>query len=99
MPRDAAALGLLTRLDDLLDVTPAPAESEVNPAFFHACQGGQLRTAQRLLAAAAGADSRRARLRGDATPLEVALNPDIRREQLGMWLREQGANASSSGGE
>jgi ankyrin repeat protein len=94
----AAALGLLTRLDELLAATPAPAESEVNQAFFHACQGGQLRAAQRLLAA--GADlTAIPDYAGGATVLEMALNPDTRREQLATWLGEQGAIASTGEGE
>jgi hypothetical protein len=30
---------------------------------------------------------------GDATALDMALNPDTRRELLATWLREQGATA------
>jgi ankyrin repeat protein len=94
----AAALGMLTRLDELLASTPAPAESELNQAFYHACRGGQLRAAQRLLAA--GADMAAVPdYAGEATVLDTALNPDTRREQLATWLREQGAIASAHGGE
>ena len=94
----AGALGMLTRLDELLAATPAPAESEVNQAFFHACQGGQLRAAQRLLAA--GADMAAVPdYAGDATVLDMALSPDTRREQLATWLREQGAIASAGDSE
>jgi hypothetical protein len=86
----AAALGMLARLDELLTATPPPQESAVNQAFFHACQGGQLRAAQRLLGA--GADMTAVPdYAGDATVLDMALNPDTRREQLATWLREQGA--------
>jgi uncharacterized protein len=86
----AAALGLLTRLDEYLAATPAPPDSEINQAFFHACQGGQLRAARRLLDA--GADMTTVPdYAGDATALDVALNPDTRREQLATWLRGQGA--------
>jgi ankyrin repeat protein len=94
----AAALGMLTRLDELLAATPAPAESEVNQAFFHACQGGQLRAAQRLLAA--GADLTAVPdYAGTATALDMALNPDTRREQLATWLKEQVAIASAGDGK
>jgi uncharacterized protein len=92
----AAALGILTRLDELLAATPAPEASALNQAFFHACQGGQLRAAQRLLDA--GADMRAVPdYAGDATALDMALNPDTRREQLATWLREQGATGSGDG--
>jgi uncharacterized protein len=47
----AAALGMLDRLEELLAAT-SDAE-EVNNAFFQACSGGQLRAAERLLAAGA----------------------------------------------
>jgi ankyrin repeat protein len=94
----AAALGMLARLDELLAATPAPAESEVNQAFYHACGGGQLRAAQRLLAA--GADvTAIPDYAGDATALDMALNADTRREQLATWLREKGATATADEGE
>lgn len=88
----AAALGMLTRLDELLAAAPPPSESDINQAFYHACQGGQLRAAQRLLTA--GADvTAIPDYAGDATALDMALNPDTRREQLATWLREQGVTA------
>jgi ankyrin repeat protein len=94
----AAALGMLARLDELLAATPDPAQSAIDQAFYHACQGGQLRAAQRLLAA--GADTAAIPdYAGDATALDMALSPDTRREQLATWLREQGAIAAASDGE
>jgi hypothetical protein len=94
----AAALGMLTTLDEILAATPSPAEFDVNQAFFHACQGGQLRAAQRLLAV--GADLTAVpEYAGDATALDMALSPDTRREQLATWLREQGAIASGGDSE
>jgi hypothetical protein len=88
---------MLTRLDELLAAAPAPAASEINQAFYHACQGGQLRAAQRLLGA--GADAAAIPdYAGDATALDMALNPDTRREQLATWLRELGATASADDG-
>jgi hypothetical protein len=76
-----------------------PANSELNQAsYYHACQGGQLRAAQRLLAA--GADPRDIPdYAGDATPLDMALGPHTRREQLATWLREHGAGATAGDGE
>jgi ankyrin repeat protein len=91
----AAALGMLPRLEELLAATPAPAESEVNHAFFQACHGGQFRAAQRLLAA--GADTTAVPdYAGDSTALDVALHPGTRREQLATWLREQGVGDAGS---
>jgi ankyrin repeat protein len=49
----AAALGMLTRLDEILAVTPPPTAEDVNGAFWQACHGGQRRAAERLLAAGA----------------------------------------------
>ena len=43
----AAALGLRTRLEGILGESPSPFE--VSQAFWHACAGGQRRTAQFLL--------------------------------------------------
>jgi hypothetical protein len=91
----AAALGMLPRLDELLGATPGPSSEEISHAFFQACHGGQLRAAQRLLAA--GADIS---FEPDYAPgskmLEVALHPGTRREQLATWLKEQGATAAES---
>ena len=94
----AAGLGMLTRLDELLTAKPAPAPSEVDQAFYHACQGGQLRAAQRLLEA--GVDMTAVPdYAGNATPLDMALSPDTRREQLATWLREQGTVGSAGNAE
>ncbi|HUE07558.1 MAG TPA: ankyrin repeat domain-containing protein [Acidimicrobiales bacterium] len=94
----AAALGMLTRLEELLATRTDPAQSDVDQAFYHACQGGQLRAAQRLLEA--GADiAAIPDYAGDATALDMALSADTRREQLATWLREQGATTSAGDGE
>ena len=72
--------------------------SDLNQAFYHACQGGQLRAAQRLLAA--GADMAAVPdYAGNTTALDIALSPDTRREQLATGLKEQGATASADGDE
>ncbi len=89
----AAAMGMLTRLEELLSDTPAPSDSEVNHAFFHACHGGQLRAAQRLLRA--GADLAAVPEYTSDSALDVALHPGTRREQLATWLREHGAIPSA----
>ncbi|HLX87717.1 MAG TPA: ankyrin repeat domain-containing protein, partial [Acidimicrobiales bacterium] len=46
-PWEAAALGLLDELDELLGTDPSP--ETVSQAFWHACSGGQRRAAQYLL--------------------------------------------------
>jgi len=86
----AAALGMLQRLDELLTATPAPQADDVNEAFWQACHGGQLRAAERLLAA--GADINAVPDYGNGqTGLAMAVHPDTRRNRLATWLRERGA--------
>jgi uncharacterized protein len=91
----AAALGLLDRLDQLLAASPPPTDEDVSNAFFQACSGGQRRAAERLLAAGASIDASPAYANG-LTPLDQALRPDTRREQLAEWLRGQGAASGES---
>jgi ankyrin repeat protein len=45
----AAALGLLSRVQELLAADLAPGRQEINEAFWQACHGGQRRTAEYLL--------------------------------------------------
>ena len=88
----AAALGLLDPLAELLAATPSPTAEDVNNAFWQACHGGQLRAAERLLAA--GADIHATPdYAGDQSALETALDPDTRRSQLADRLRQLGAEA------
>jgi uncharacterized protein len=84
----AAALGLLERIDELLVARPAPTREELSDAFWQACHGGQRRAAERLLDA--GADISWVPFHSESTPLDIALHPDTRREELAGWLRERG---------
>ena len=84
----AAALGMLTRLEELLAGTP-PSRQDLDAAFWQACNGGQRRAAERLLAA--GADINARPDYADKTPLDVARGPDTRRDLLATWLRDRGA--------
>ncbi|MET9609757.1 ankyrin repeat domain-containing protein [Streptomyces sp. NPDC006512] len=82
---DAATLGLLDRVTALLAASPQP-EGEITSAFWGACHGGQLSTAQYLLSQGAdvnwiGYD--------DLTPLDIALTSTNTR--LTGWLRDRGA--------
>ena len=88
----AAALGLLTRVQQLLAATPAPGPQEINEAFWQACHGGQRRTAAYLLRH--GADVNATVEYAHGTALDVAAGPDTRRDLLAAWLREQGARPS-----
>jgi hypothetical protein len=89
----AAALGILDRIEKMLANNPAP--KHIDAAFWQACHGGQLRAAERLLAAGANLNSSPEYADGQ-TPLEAATKPDTRREALATWLRERGATTSTT---
>jgi hypothetical protein len=89
----AAALGLDDRVLELLATDPPPAQTELDNAFWQACHGGQLRTADLLLAR--GADIHAKPDYSDQSALEVAGSPDTRRGQLVSWLSEHGAAPAS----
>lgn len=80
----AAALGLHDRVAS----EPAPSPDEITNAFWHACRGGQRRTAEYLLNRGAdlnwiGHDRK--------TPLAAAMESGA--EHVVEWLRELGAKA------
>jgi len=87
----AAALGLMTRVEELIASGPGP--EEISAAFWQACHGGQRRTAEYLLRH--GADINTIPAYAKQTALEIALAPDTRRDLLATWLREQGAQPSN----
>lgn len=87
----AGALGLLDRLDELLETTN-PTRDDVSQAFWHACAGGQRRAAERLIAAGAELDWEPDYARG--TPLDAASGLGTRQENVITWLKEQGARAT-----
>ena len=86
---EAAALGMMTRVEDLLAGTPGPGPEDITEAFWQACHGGQRRTAERL--ATAGADINATPGYSNQTPIDVAASPDTRRGNLVDWLRSLGA--------
>jgi ankyrin repeat protein len=82
----AAALGLLDRVKEYCGRQPPPSPDEATNAFWHACRGGQLQTAEYLFGRGAelnwiGYDKK--------TPLQVA--HESAAEDLITWLRSQGA--------
>jgi ankyrin repeat protein len=85
----AAALGMLTRLGQLLAVTPPPSTEDLNAAFWQACHGGQRRAAEALLAAGANINASPS-YASNQTAFEAATHPDTRRDLLATWLRERG---------
>jgi ankyrin repeat protein len=89
----AAALGMLSRAEELLAAEP-PTQQQLTDAFWQACHGGQRRMAEYLLALGAELDGTPSW--GDGTPLDVAESVDTGREALVSWLRDQGAKRSST---
>jgi len=95
----AAALGLLTRLLELLAENPpaedqASAEDQVSQAFWHACAAGQRRAAEHLLAHGASLDWIPPYASG--TPLDAASSHGTRQDNVITWLRELGAPSDSA---
>jgi hypothetical protein len=86
----AAALGNLSRLDELLHTDPD--HDDICQAFWHACAAGQRRAAERLLQA--GADLHWIPDYAHGTPLDAATGPNTRQENVIEWLREQGATSA-----
>jgi hypothetical protein len=79
----AAALGVLDRVQNFFTTEPAPLERDVTNAFWHACRGGQRQTAEYLLGR--GADPNWIGYE-DKTPLQVA--EESGSEELITWLRQ-----------
>jgi len=85
----AAALGMMERLRECLAADPKPTSDEITNAFWNACHGGQLKTAQFLLGY--GAELNWVG-HGGSTALDSAAESGS--EELVEWLRKQGAAAS-----
>ena len=85
----AAALGLLDRVEALAAQQPLPTADEITNAFWHACRGGQRETAEYLLARGAninwiGWDK--------LTPLDAARTSAS--AEFIEWLRNHGAQST-----
>jgi ankyrin repeat protein len=91
---EAAALGMMTRVDELLARTPAPKPDDITEAFWQACHGGQRRVAERL--ADSVADINGTPRYSDQTPADVAASLDTRRENLVDWLRGLSARTADT---
>ena len=85
----AAALGLLERVQQFCTATPAPDDTEITNALWHACRGGQLEVSDYLV-------TRGASLNwvgwNHKTPLDAAV--DSGSKELVTWLRAHGATAN-----
>ena len=91
----AAALGMMSRVDELRAAAP-PTQQELTDAFWQACHGGQRRMAEHLLAL--GAELNGTPSWGGDTPLEAAHATGTGREALVTWLHERGAKKSAKAG-
>lgn len=89
----AAALGMLDRLEDLLQA-PGTGQEQISQAFWHACAAGQRRAAQRLLHA--GADLNWVPDYAAGTPLDAAAGRGTRQENVIEWLRSKGARSAGT---
>jgi uncharacterized protein len=88
----AAALGMLERIEQLLE--QPPETGEVSQAFWHACAAGQRRAAEYLLAR--GADLNWIPEYAEGTPLDSATSLGTRQENVLSWLRERGATSAKA---
>jgi len=89
----AAALGMVERVEELFAADPPPTRDELDEAFFQACHGGQLRMADLLLARGADINAT-PDYSNETTPLDIAGSTDTRRGQLVTWLRDHGATSA-----
>jgi ankyrin repeat protein len=89
----AAGLGLIGRMEQLLAATPALDAQTVTDAFWQACSGGQRRSAMLLLARGADINGRPGYAGKSA--IEAAAGPDTCRDLLVGWLRDNGATGGS----
>ena len=92
-PWEAAALGLLDDLEQLLGHDPQP--EEISQAFWHASSGGQRRAAEYLFGR--GADPNWIPEYAKGTSLDAVSGLGSQRQNLKGWLREHGA--ASNGGD
>ncbi|MEH7239021.1 ankyrin repeat domain-containing protein [Bacillus sp. JJ1562] len=88
----AAALGLMSRVEELMDTNPAPSVDDITEAFWQACSGGQRRVAECLLSK--GADINGVPGYTNQTPLDAAGSLDTMRDSLFTWLKSKGAISS-----
>jgi ankyrin repeat protein len=90
----ATALGMTSRVEELLAGNPPPTPRDINNAFWQACHGGQRRVAEYLLAK--GADINWVPDYTKHTPLDSAGGLDTRRDTFVTWLRDLGARSTKS---
>jgi hypothetical protein len=89
---NAAALGMVDRLRELVSRPRDADPDEVSQAFWHACAGGQRRAAEFLLGEGANLNWTPDYAHG--TPLDVAQGLGTQQQNVIGWLRERGARSS-----
>ena len=87
----AAALGLMDRVDEYFTLVPPPTPDEITNAFWCACHGGQRTAAEYLLGR--GADLNWIGYDG-LTPLDAATRSSA--SELVEWLRSRGARSAKA---
>jgi uncharacterized protein len=88
----AASLGLLGRLEELLDVESENTTEKISQAFWHACAAGQRRAAEVLLDR--GADLNWVPDYAEGTALDAARGLGTRQDNVIEWLESRGAHSS-----
>jgi ankyrin repeat protein len=88
----AAALGMMSRVEELMASDPSPTSDDINEAFWQACHGGQRRVAEYLLSR--GADINGTPDYTSSTPHDAAGDIDTRRDTMVAWLKSKGAKSS-----
>ena len=88
---NAAALGLLDRVEQCYAEEPGPSPTDTTSAFWRACHGGRLPVAKYLLAR--GADLDWIPSWEPLTPLDVARRD--RHQELADWLTAAGAHGAA----
>lgn len=87
----AAALGMLERLEDLLQA-PGTGQEQISQAFWHACAAGQRRAAERLLDA--GVDLNWVPDYANGTALDNAAGLGTQQQNVIEWLQSNGARSA-----
>lgn len=88
----AAALGMTGRLTELMSAEPDLGADVLSQAFWHACNGGQRRAAELLLAA--GAQLNWIPDYAHGTPLDAAAQLGTQQQNVIGWLQERGARTA-----
>lgn len=85
--QDASTLGLMDRVGGFYEGSSRPSQHDTDCAFWNACHGGQLETAQYLHAK--GAEVNKAAPWEELTPLDAAKRSKA--DELVLWLQGLGA--------